>query len=359
MKKYQTSNTTGFTLVHQQFSDLISQEIYVKNEEIIKTTYNSYIKAYELLDYAREYKEGDTINNVTFDLYNITYQRDAFIRSRKHAGRILVYVKSDVVINFFPLGEDGGYMFTDEDVEKSAIFNLENVIRHFAFNKVREWVKDNLVVPDVSLEVMHKIENVVNVKATTINQYIKYYHKLLTYEECDRLLEFYKNSNETAAGVLNIQKGADVEKSSRNANVVPIPYDNPDIDSLLTRVSSLLKINKNQIEIPQIVKYDIGGEYKAHHDFFTPGNEFHDNALKNGGNRIMTLLVYLNDDFDGGETHFPLMGVVVIPEKGHALLWNNLNDKNEAIQNSLHGGMPVIKGTKYIIPLWIRQGSYA
>jgi prolyl 4-hydroxylase len=69
---------------------------------------------------------------------------------------------------------------------------------------------------------------------------------------------------------------------------------------------------------------------------------------------MATLIIYLNDDFSGGETTFDFLNIKVKPEKGSALFFNydyNTNIKTK----SKHGGLPVLEGTKYIITCWIRE----
>ena len=61
-----------------------------------------------------------------------------------------------------------------------------------------------------------------------------------------------------------------------------------------------------------IVKYEVDGEYKEHHDFFFPNEEYYESACTNrGGQRLKSALIYLNDNFEGGETHFPKLNKIV------------------------------------------------
>ena len=69
-------------------------------------------------------------------------------------------------------------------------------------------------------------------------------------------------------------------------------------------------------------------------------------------------MIYLNDDFEGGETHFPSLNLVVKPKKGKLVIWDNVNEDGSLDFNSLHAGLPVKKGFKYIAVIWIRENKF-
>jgi len=74
------------------------------------------------------------------------------------------------------------------------------------------------------------------------------------------------------------------------------------------------------------------------------------------GNRWKTAIMYLNDDYEGGETQFPSLDVTISGKQGDVLTWTNLNKNGSPNTDTLHAGLPVTKGTKYIVVTWIRQG---
>ena len=76
------------------------------------------------------------------------------------------------------------------------------------------------------------------------------------------------------------------------------------------------------------------------------------------GNRARTICVYLNDVEAGGETEFPVAGVRVKPQAGRAVIFDNLREDGSPDVDSLHAGMPVVRGEKWLATLWIRQGGY-
>lgn len=136
-------------------------------------------------------------------------------------------------------------------------------------------------------------------------------------------------------------------------------FDNTDDISKRVRglISEEVGISINNMERLHIVRYKIGGEYKEHYDFFDEGSEYYHECTKKGGQRTKTALIYLNDDFTGGETSFPILGIDVKPEVGKMIVWDNMDEFGCCKYESLHAGRPVLSGEKYIAIVWFRQNS--
>jgi len=101
------------------------------------------------------------------------------------------------------------------------------------------------------------------------------------------------------------------------------------------------------LESLQIARYETGQEYKLHLDSVP---EFQ-NLLC--GPRISTLIIYLNEDFSGGMTHFPRRNVTISPQTGRGLFFHNLNKDGEVDTDSAHIGNMVKEGVKFILTCWI------
>ena len=99
----------------------------------------------------------------------------------------------------------------------------------------------------------------------------------------------------------------------------------------------------------QILKYTPGQEYKAHYDFFSSTSKAANN------NRISTLVMYLNDVEEGGETFFPKLDFSVSPQKGTAVYFEYFYTDQDVNELTLHGGAPVIKGEKWVATQWMRK----
>lgn len=105
----------------------------------------------------------------------------------------------------------------------------------------------------------------------------------------------------------------------------------------------------------QVLHYKDGGEYVPHFDFFPPEQPGSLRLLEHGGQRVATVIVYLNTVEEGGETYFPELNLKIKAVQGHALYFHYTNSKSEVDRMTLHGGGPATKGEKWIMTKWLRQ----
>jgi prolyl 4-hydroxylase len=147
--------------------------------------------------------------------------------------------------------------------------------------------------------------------------------------------------------------------SIRKSKTTWLYKDDPVIYNIIKR---LCEQNGHQIENAeplQVVKYDPGGFYNDHHDACCDNDSKCTDFIKNGGQRVLTILIYLNDDFEGGATKFSTIGKDIKPSKYGGVIFRPLADNSDQCHPlALHKGTPVTSGTKYICNLWIRQGEY-
>jgi prolyl 4-hydroxylase len=118
------------------------------------------------------------------------------------------------------------------------------------------------------------------------------------------------------------------------------------------RISQIMNIPVEHGEGLQILNYKVGQEYKAHFDFFTSTNKVVNNP------RISTLVIYLNDVEEGGETYFPKLQFTVSPQKGMAVYFEYFYDNQTLNELTLHGGAPVVIGDKWAATQWMRRKKY-
>lgn len=102
-------------------------------------------------------------------------------------------------------------------------------------------------------------------------------------------------------------------------------------------------------------RYDVGQEFKAHTDYFDPHGADWDTYCAVPGQRSWTLMIYLNEPAAGGATRFLATGKLHQPETGKLLAWNNVGADGTPNADTLHHGMKVRKGRKYIITKWFRE----
>ncbi|WP_153102185.1 prolyl hydroxylase family protein [Paraburkholderia hayleyella] len=130
------------------------------------------------------------------------------------------------------------------------------------------------------------------------------------------------------------------------------------IERLERRMAALMNWPIENGEGLQVVRYGVGAEYQPHFDYFPPEFPGSEVFLERGGQRVATLLIYLNDVEEGGETVFPPIGLSVVPRQGGAVYFHYLNEKLELDPQTLHGGAPVIRGVKWIMTKWIRERPF-
>lgn len=108
----------------------------------------------------------------------------------------------------------------------------------------------------------------------------------------------------------------------------------------------------------QVLQYGPGGEYQPHYDYFRQEDKGSERHMRLGGQRVSTLIMYLNDVEEGGATIFPKIGFSYVPRKGQAVYFEYTNHSGEVDPMTLHGGAPVKSGEKWILTKWMRQGRF-
>jgi prolyl 4-hydroxylase len=182
----------------------------------------------------------------------------------------------------------------------------------------------------------------------------------LTPGECDDLVA-------ASVDLRDSQVGGSFERSALDLNVRKSkqmwygPGMHSTTDKIREKTAELVRRTgcvrrATSMEDVQVVRYGRGGKYDAHHDGDDCGGPEGRECPAN--QRVATLLVYLNDGFEGGRTEFPMLGASVVPEKGKALFfWVADPDTNELFEKTLHAGIPVVEGHKWIANQWVRRSS--
>lgn len=131
----------------------------------------------------------------------------------------------------------------------------------------------------------------------------------------------------------------------------------PIISRIEERISHLTMMPIENGEAIQVLNYKPGAEFKPHHDYFERDSAGGQNSLKNGEQRMATVIMYLNTAKEGGETIFPEVNLKIAPQKGNAILFYNCSPDGKEDPLTLHGGAPVIKGEKWIATKWVHFGE--
>ncbi|MEN7536216.1 prolyl hydroxylase family protein [Aurantiacibacter flavus] len=141
----------------------------------------------------------------------------------------------------------------------------------------------------------------------------------------------------------------------RTSETCDLPADEPAVVDLEQRLHALNRIDPAHGEPAQGQRYDVGQEFKPHTDYFEPdGPDFHKFCTL-AGNRTWTFMIYLNHVEAGGATRFKVIDKTFKPETGRLLCWNNRREDGRPNPVTLHHGMKVRKGLKYVITKWYRE----
>lgn len=177
----------------------------------------------------------------------------------------------------------------------------------------------------------------------------KIYSEILTKDECSDLID--QCINFKVSQTINTTE----EKDGTYRKAFTALFQSE--PALITKFrSSFAKITNTRIEQQEtpvsIIRYSVGDFYLPHLDSFGGvGNITHPEA----GDRLITGILYLNDDYKGGETLFNSEGIKIKGNQGDLLVWYNLNKDGSTNKNTLHSGQPVIQGNKYIAVIWARE----
>ena len=180
--------------------------------------------------------------------------------------------------------------------------------------------------------------------------------RLMRDGECARVIEKARGKLRRA-GIYDLETGAETvvdERSNSKAELSLLDIDVPFV-MLIARMSSMLGLPSQFFEPTNVLHYAPGQEFKPHHDFLStnePGLAANVKAL---GQRIVTLLVYLNDRYEGGETRFPQLNYAFKGAAGDALMFGNVNAKGEPDERTLHAGTPPLSGEKWVLSQWVRN----
>lgn len=134
--------------------------------------------------------------------------------------------------------------------------------------------------------------------------------------------------------------------------------ETPLVSRLDRRFAGLMGLPHEHGEGLQVLCYGVGGEYRPHHDFFAPGGAGARRHMARGGQRVATMVVYLNDVEEGGETQFPEVGLSAMPRLGSAAYFSYVGRDGAPDPRLLHASAPVRRGEKWVATKWMRAEAF-
>jgi prolyl 4-hydroxylase len=176
---------------------------------------------------------------------------------------------------------------------------------------------------------------------------VRRFPSLFTAAECAYLMGAAEPMFQPSV-VVDPATGRMVQNPVRTASAAGFPFrlENPAIHALNRRLAAASGTPVRAGEPLQVLRYQPGEQYHAHSDAlanFPPAQQ-----------RVLTFLVYLNDDYQGGETAFPAAGLKVRGQTGDGLLFRNASAAGVPDPRAIHAGLPVTEGVKYLASRWIR-----
>lgn len=175
---------------------------------------------------------------------------------------------------------------------------------------------------------------------------------ILTSEECEYLIK--KATPKFGPSMVVGSAGPAAARTSETAWLEP---GDPVVDKIMKKAQELTGKPASHCESLQVVRYKPGTYYRSHHDSCCDATDSCIEFEKMGGQRVGTLLVYLNSDFKDGETHFPQHGDLKLKaDPGSAIFFKPLDDNSAKCHpKALHAGLPISSGTKYVCNAWVRE----
>ena len=172
--------------------------------------------------------------------------------------------------------------------------------------------------------------------------------------ECDWLIAVAAPRLERAI-VLNKETGDHGVDPGRTNQFALFDFVHLDlvIEAIRTRLAAAIGAPLPCLEVSQVLHYGVGDEFAPHCDFFDPS--VHREEIARRGQRAVTALIYLSDDFEGGETSFPLLGISHRCKRGDALVFSNVDPTGRPDPRTKHAGCPPTRGEKWVFSQWVRD----
>ena len=141
----------------------------------------------------------------------------------------------------------------------------------------------------------------------------------------------------------------------RTSETCDLDWRDPLVAQVDAKIAALLGLPLAASEPLQGQRYAPGQEFKPHTDTLEPGGYDFYVHTADTGQRTWTAMVYLNEPEEGGATRFKTIGKTIQPESGKLLAWNNLLPGGTPNPATLHQGMKVRRGVKYVLTKWFRE----
>ena len=186
--------------------------------------------------------------------------------------------------------------------------------------------------------------------------YVVLFGNLLSAQECEQIIADAQPAMARSRTVATEQSREEVNPDRTSQGMFFTRGQTTVVQRLEERIAKLLRWPLENGEGLQVLQYLPGAQYKPHHDYFNPNEPSSAAILRRGGQRVGTLVIYLNDAPAGGCTYFPHSQLRIHPRQGHAVFFGY--PQADAQSLTLHAGEPVLEGEKWIATKWLREREF-
>ncbi|MDI9854457.1 2OG-Fe(II) oxygenase [Comamonas sp. 17RB] len=179
---------------------------------------------------------------------------------------------------------------------------------------------------------------------------------LLSADECDAIVAAARPQMARSRTVETRTGSEEINADRTSQGMFFVRGQTPEVARLEARLAKLLQWPLENGEGLQVLHYGPGAEYKPHHDYFDPAEPGTATIVRRGGQRVGTIVIYLNDPEEGGGTSFPEARLRIQPRKGNAVFFSYAQPQAHTL--TLHGGDPVLRGEKWIATKWLREREF-
>jgi hypothetical protein len=174
--------------------------------------------------------------------------------------------------------------------------------------------------------------------------------------ECAWLVERGRHGMHRAKVYRHDSPGHTVAETRTNAEAeFTVWYADIVLALLRERIAASVGADTRYFEVTKLLRYEPGQQFSLHADFQEPTTPALAREIELHGQRVATFLLYLNDDYAGGETDFPRAGFRYRGRRGDALWFSSVDGQGKPDYRSVHAGMPPKSGTKWLLSQWVRS----
>jgi prolyl 4-hydroxylase len=245
--------------------------------------------------------------------------------------------------------------------EDSAISALEEVLTNFLDEKAKASTLPPPVrvpepLPQGVSTTLWAGDREVKVLASLQMPRVVVFGDLLSNEECDEMIALAAKRLARSETVQTETGASEVNEARTSQGMFFERGEHAVVARIEARMAALLDWPLENGEGLQVLRYAPGAEYKPHYDYFDPAHSGTPVILQRGGQRVASLVCYLNTPKRGGATVFPDVRLDVAPVRGNAVFFSY--DRAHPATKSLHGGAPVVEGEKWVATKWLREGRF-